>query len=527
MHFFSLHIILLVFSTVYGASDELPKNLTEPEKLKFNDVYEMGRETEPPQHPVRNIAEYEPMLGVLIRYPFGLSIDIISEISSDDIVYCLVSSNLQSIAYSEMENGGVIMDNVEFILGQTDSYWTRDYGPWFVVDGQNNIAVSDFTYNRPRPNDNDAPSKIADYLSLSYYSSDIIHAGGNYMTDGLGTAASSDLVYQENLIPDTVVQNIMYEYFGIEEYHVVADPNNTYIDHIDCWGKYLSPTKILIREVPNSHPQFEDIEQTVEYFSSTMNYWGEPWEVFRVWTPNNEPYTNSLILNDKVFLPINGSNHDNLAIEAYENALPGYSIMGFSGSWESTDALHCRTKGIPDLQMLQLFHNPNNDGLEPDTNGYFIQIQVNDLSDAGIVTDSMKVFWRDDESSNWSQRHMQLSHTVGNSETWTGTIQAVTDTTIINYFIQAADSSGRVETSPPGGWHDFIAYPTNLCNDWMRGDLDNSNKKDLIDIILLSELLISNSIGLCPESKHVSDINDDGQITVVDILFLVNNIINP
>ena len=24
---------------------------------------------------------------------------------------------------------------------------------------------------------------------------------------------------------------------------MVADPNNEYIDHIDCWGKYLSPTK--------------------------------------------------------------------------------------------------------------------------------------------------------------------------------------------------------------------------------------------------------------------------------------------
>ena len=48
----------------------------------------------------------------------------------------------------------------------------------------------------------------------------------------------------------------MEDYYGIETYHVVPDPNNTYIDHIDCWGKYLSPTKVLIREVPNSHPQF-------------------------------------------------------------------------------------------------------------------------------------------------------------------------------------------------------------------------------------------------------------------------------
>ena len=33
---------------------------------------------------------------------------------------------------------------------------------------------------------------------LGEYASDIIHAGGNYMTDGLGTSASSDLVFEEN-----------------------------------------------------------------------------------------------------------------------------------------------------------------------------------------------------------------------------------------------------------------------------------------------------------------------------------------
>lgn len=37
--------------------------------------------------------------------------------------------------------------------GLSDSYWTRDYGPfWVYTDG--GLAISDHTYNRPRPNDN-------------------------------------------------------------------------------------------------------------------------------------------------------------------------------------------------------------------------------------------------------------------------------------------------------------------------------------------------------------------------------------
>ena len=35
------------------------------------------------------------------------------------------------------------------------------------------------------------------------------------------------------LPPCSYVDDIMYDYYGIDTYHVVADPNNEYIDHID------------------------------------------------------------------------------------------------------------------------------------------------------------------------------------------------------------------------------------------------------------------------------------------------------
>ena len=141
------------------------------------------------------------MSGALIRYPLGISIEIVRELAEDIIVYCLVSSSQQNNAISSFDNGNVNMDNIEFILGSTDSYWTRDYGPWWVVDGSGDVSVVDFTYNRPRPNDNDAPFKVSEYLNVPYYSTDLVHCGGNYMTDGLGTASSSDLVYSEMMKP--------------------------------------------------------------------------------------------------------------------------------------------------------------------------------------------------------------------------------------------------------------------------------------------------------------------------------------
>ena len=102
--------------------DELPIGLTEAEKNNIQLIYEMGRDTDPPASPVRNIAEYERMSGVLIRYPFGISVDIIRELSEDLIVYCLVSSTQESSALSSMSTGNVNTNNVEFITGPTDRY---------------------------------------------------------------------------------------------------------------------------------------------------------------------------------------------------------------------------------------------------------------------------------------------------------------------------------------------------------------------------------------------------------------------
>ena len=112
-------IFIFIFSVLFAI--ELPIGFTDEEWDNRHLIEIMGRETDPPVFPVRNIAEYEPMQGALIRYPFGISTSIIKEIAEDLKVYCLVSSGLQNSAYNSMNNADVNMDNVEFISGNTDS----------------------------------------------------------------------------------------------------------------------------------------------------------------------------------------------------------------------------------------------------------------------------------------------------------------------------------------------------------------------------------------------------------------------
>ena len=43
--------------------------------------------------------------------------------------------------------------------------------------------------------------------------------------------------------------------------------------------------------------------------------------------------------------------HDDAALAVYREALPGYTVVGIPGKpefpWLGTDAMHCRTRGVP------------------------------------------------------------------------------------------------------------------------------------------------------------------------------------
>ena len=136
----------------------------------------------------------------------------------------------------------------------------------------------------------------------------------------------------------------------------------------------------------------------------------------------------------------------------------------------------------------------------------------------------MKVFWRIFDSQYWSDQQMFKLDSPDNENFWIGGIPALLDTGTIQYYIQAADSSGRIEKSPLAGWHSFVAIPTSACLTWTIGDVDNNEDLNVIDLLLLTDIVNSSVLGLCPES--ISDINSDGEISIVDIELLVNIVLN-
>jgi len=443
--------IFLPFVKNFGQEEPAVKiktythELSEEERALFPLVGKDFKATDPPPGIVNNIAEFDHMEGVLIRYPFGISYELIAGMSEEIMVTTIVSNaSNQNIVTNQYQSNGVNMSNVNFLIAPTETYWTRDYGPMYVRYGEDQIGVVDFIYNRPdRPNDDLIPQKVAAFLNIEWFGMDLIHTGGNYMTDGYGISSSSELVWEEN--PDLTVEEInqlVLDYLGISTYHVVPDPNNTYIDHIDCWGKFLDVDKVLIREVPTSHPQYDEIEATADYYAAQISSWGNPFQVYRVWTPNNQPYTNSLILNNRVFVPIIGSQWDDEAIAVYQEAMPGYEILGFTGSWESTDALHCRANGIADKNMLDIKHYPLL-GDQPVQTEYEIEASITAYSGSPVINNEVKVYYKINGSS-----YQEMTMTPEGDKIYSAILPGASYGSEIDYYITAADQSGKTSNHP-------------------------------------------------------------------------------
>jgi len=448
----------------FDREDFLPIGLTDEERTRLDEIGINHIKTAPPTGPIRNCAEWEPSEGVIIRWPLGIPYSLVAELSEDVMVTTIVGSSYQeNQAINSYTSNGVNMDNTDFIMAPTNSIWTRDYGPWFIFDGTGELGIVDHIYNRPRPDDDQIPWVIGSEWNMTVYGMSLEHTGGNHMSDGLGMSMSTRLVYNENPgLSESEVDSIMIAYLG-NDYTVLDYIESSGIHHIDCWAKFLDPATILIKDVSPGDYSYDLLNARADYLSQQMSAWGRPYEIIRVYCPYGTAYTNSLILNGKVYVPTFSSSYDDDALQTYQDAMPGYEIIGFDGSWYSNDAIHCRTMGVPDREMLEIHHVPLT--VVGDTlNDYLLTVRIVPHSGQSLISDSLKIYYR-----SKSQYQSAPLYATAVADSFYGYIPAHKAGTEISYYIKAADLSGRIETHPyigESGAHRFsVNMPPSITSD--------------------------------------------------------------
>ena len=411
-------------------------------------------------------AEFEPVSMVKMCYPINMPTSVYKTISQDNKILLLVnpdSSNKSRIsqARSSLSSAGANLDNITFIDMNIDDdygYWVRDFSPFYVFNDKQ-LSICDFTYNRPaRTEQNAVPQKLSTYFNIPYAKMGLTHTGGNLMQDGRGTAFSDDLVVSENGNNESKVRTEMQQYTGTDNYVITIDPQGDYIAHIDCWAKIVAPDKIIVAKLPKTNSRYQYYEQVANELANTKCAYGYNYRVYRIEEPGGNtvaPYTNSLIANGHVYMPL-GSNttYNQKAIAVYQEALPGYDVVGLKGFTSSdsygrqflnTDALHCRTHEVPDQNMLFIDSREVYHGTVELKEKYIIKTNV--ISYANEEINNVTIHYSINNGEYIEREMKQYQETTN----YTFTFKGLNSGDDVRYYIDASDVQNHTNVDPSCG----------------------------------------------------------------------------
>ncbi|MCK5051913.1 MAG: T9SS type A sorting domain-containing protein [Candidatus Cloacimonetes bacterium] len=170
--------------------------------------------------------------------------------------------------------------------------------------------------------------------------------------------------------------------------------------------------------------------------------------------------------------------------------MPGYEIIGiYSNGWVDTDALHCRTRGIADRNMLYIQHDPILDEM-PAGEEIDIVAQIVPYSGESLYADSLLVKYR----INYGEFNSLVMTPTGN-DNYIASIPASDPGNEIFYYIHAADESGHSSNHPIIGEPDPHAFlvsgipdPAELVVNPASFSIEMSANEILIEIMELSNI---------------------------------------
>ena len=209
--------------------------------------------TEAPMGLTRSLAEFEASEAVLISWDNSQAeylFRLIQLTASRAKVWILTRSLAESM---QLENtlviNGVEASRLGFFEYRHESVWTRDYGPWTIVNEEGVTSLVDFKYYRERRRDDAIPTLMSRHFSIPVYRPELEIEGGNYMSDGAGRCFFSSSVLKTNYAKDNEdLADLFFAYLGCTQALVLEPLIGEGTGHIDMFVKLTGPNTMLLGE---------------------------------------------------------------------------------------------------------------------------------------------------------------------------------------------------------------------------------------------------------------------------------------
>jgi len=319
-----------------------------------------------PQQPLNpwTPPEYFPSKAVLIEWDFNNTIwalysELIDECQAVvEVILVVRNSNEEDIMRNKLIQDGVSLNNISFVHVPAERMWIRDHGPISVMT-DTGVAFIDLNDLADSGLDEDLPTNLANIWGLDSYTLPYIFCGGNFLINSYNTLFTTDRIYTNNPnYSQEQIANDFETYMGITEIITVSPQHNDYWGHIDMQIKLLDDTTFIISSVTQANPNYAILQSNNNILSSLTTPYGSQYRIREIPKADNwKTYVNSLILNNKVIIPIYNHPFDSIALQIYQELLPNHEIKGINCNsiigWEG--AIHCITMQLfDDAQITRI-----------------------------------------------------------------------------------------------------------------------------------------------------------------------------
>ena len=477
------------------SAQSLPRGYGEGEKALMpqylaNVIRENNGRSDAPGFPVRSMAEWEELQGLIIAWDNNFR-DIQAEIVRNTIPQCkiIIACKSESAVRNFLATKNISDSvNVQFVTANYNSIWVRDYGPNTVYSNDvDSLYLVDWIYNRPRYQDDSLSRQLSRSLTIPLLETnaaplDLVHTGGNYMSDGLGTAFSSLLVMDENgpgnefgmsNHSEEEVDSIMHKFMGTKIYPKMNTLPYDAIHHIDMHMKILDEQNILVGKYANDVADGAQINANIEFIlSNYKNTFGRPYQIHYMPMPpgpngkypnqngDYRTFTNSVFVNKTVLVPFYAEQYDTTARRIYESLLPGYNIVGIDCNKiiPSLGAIHCITKEVGTIDPLMIAVDilpPVIDAKVP------VEREIHAIVKNRSGIDNVMMYYQIDENTEiWDSIQMTLE--IAATSTYIANLPEFGK--VARYFIKGIANSGKSITRPMTAPEGFFTTTTLLTS---------------------------------------------------------------
>jgi agmatine deiminase len=282
---------------------------------------------------------------------------------------------------------GIAMNNVQLTIVSIDDLWARDNGPIFVKDRKGGLAVTGWNFNcyggmGDYERDARVPEEIAQHLNIPFLNGGIVTEGGAIEVNGSGTLmATRSSIINPNRNPEKTeaeIEAALSRFLGIDHFVWLSGASTADCNrlgdgtdwHIDIAARFTDKNTVLACWVEDeSDPRRPFLERHLSEIQVATDEAGRPLKVIKLPSPHvrtvnpivwpgfsAEPgsmtdaaYTNYLVTNGLVLVPVYGQPQDEVAKSILAEHFPDRDIVGIPTLTltEEGGAIHCVTQQQP------------------------------------------------------------------------------------------------------------------------------------------------------------------------------------